>query len=120
MNMGLNAGWAGLNAAESSLDDLMVQFPAVLNMIPQSIKSDIKSVNGVMAHICNKIASDTRPNGGFSYYSVEGMKSTCESINSMANGLSQAIEGPEFTQYYVDQLKGTTKSFKDTVASFGF
>ena len=116
----VNMGWQGLSAAEGSLDDLMAQWPAVLNMIPDSIKSDIVKVNGIIAEACAKMVSDAQPGDGFNYYSAGGMKSTCDSINSMAKGVSDAISDPAWTQYYVDQLKGQSKSLKSTVGSLGY
>ena len=117
----INMGWSGLSAAEGSLDDLMAQMPALLNMIPDSIKSDIRKVNEIIADACSKMVSESNYSGdGFNYYSAGGMKSTCESINSIAKSVSDAIEDPAWTQYYVDQLKGQSKSLKSTVGSLGY
>ena len=116
----VNMGFSGLSAAEGSLDDLMQQMPALLNMIPQSIKSDIRNVNVILAEACTNMVAKAQRGDNFSYYSQAGMKSTCESINNIAKQVSDAIEDPAWTQYYVDQLKESSRSFKDTSASFGY
>jgi hypothetical protein len=107
-------GGAALSKATSTLDLLMKGFPAVLKNISPSFKSDIRKVNGIVADVCNKIMSEARPST-YSYYSSGGMKATCDSINKIAQEISQGLDDPAITQSYVDKLKGASKMIQDQV-----
>ena len=112
-------GSSALTQATSSLDLLMKGFPAVLKSIDPSIKADIKRVNSVIASVCDKIVSEASGSEStFSYYSSEGMKATCDSINKVSQGISQGLDDPAVTLQYVDKLKQSVKSVQDQVDVF--
>ena len=107
-------GGSALAKATSTLDLLMKGFPAVLKNIDPSFKADIRKVNEIIADVCNKIQYEAKPSTN-SYYSSEGMKVTCDSINGIAQEISQGLDDPAITQSYVDKLKGASKMIQDQV-----
>ena len=110
-------GKSYLNKAFPAIDLLMKGFPDVLKNIDASFKSDVKKVNGIILEVCKKEMSETGPTTN-SYFSQEGMKSTCDSITNITKKLSQGLDDPSIAQSAVENLKQYSNSLQESVNTY--
>jgi len=108
-------GGEALSKSTDSFNSLMKGLPTALQNIDPSIKSDVGKVNAIIAQVCSQIVetgSGSEPST-FSYFSAEGLKSTCDYINKVANQIEAGLEDPGVTQYYVDAINKPVKALQE-------
>ena len=101
-----------LGKATNSLDKLMIGLPAALKHMDPALKADFGKVNVVIAEVCDKMVAEAKPYAQ-SYYTPEGIRTTCDFINKTANDILLGMDDPAIVQYYTNKLKEATTALQN-------
>lgn len=100
----INDPYYALEKSQSLLEDLNKGLPDALAKMDPAIKDDIKQVNNLVLDICNKAVANARPTTATSYYSPEGIKSTCAFLQKHVPTVSRGMDDPAVITNLISKL----------------
>ena len=100
----INDPYYALEKSQSLLEDLNAGLPDALAKMDPAIKDDIKQVNNLVLEICNKAVANARPTTTTSYYSPEGIKSTCAFLQKHVPTVSRGMDDPAVITNLISKL----------------
>ena len=100
----INDPYYALEKAQSLLEDLNADLPDALAKMDPAIKQDIKDVNNLILDICDIAVANARPSTTTSYYSPEGIKSTCAFIQKHVPTVSMGLDDPAVISNIIGKL----------------
>ena len=100
----INDPYYALEKAQGLLEDLNAELPEALAKMDPAIKTDIKEVNNLILEICDKAVANARPTSTTSYYSPEGIKSTCAFLQKHIPSVSQGLDDPAVITNIIGKL----------------
>ena len=114
----VNDPYYALEKSQDLLEQLNEGLPDALAKMDPSIKNDIKQVNNLVLEICDKAVANSKPTTINSYYSPEGVKTTCDFLKKHVPEISRGLDEPAVISNLIQKLAEFVKLSKEMADLF--